>query len=68
MILFDVRWAINDIEVKAFELTIQTRWPPKVLLSQGKKYTQLHKLDTNLMDVWSQYGKVTNRHGIQQFI
>ena len=35
MILFDVRWIINDVEVKAFGSKIQSGWPLKVLLCEG---------------------------------
>ena len=36
MFPFDVRWTINDLEVKAVGSKSHTYWPPKVLLSQGK--------------------------------
>ena len=36
MILLNVRWAINDVKVKAFGSKNQTTWHPKVLLGHSK--------------------------------
>ena len=48
MILFDIKWAINDVQVQEFGSINHTCWPSKVLVAQGKN---IHNNANNLQPI-----------------